>query len=598
MVDFRKAVMLLTEAVRINNGKEAVNLIKNKQIGVKIHPSYNTANLDELIPSFDILISKVGASNAAFAVQLAVNKIPAFKVKGMFKSRVNDYGDDAFITLISNRNKAWVKQIPGFMDAITLNNKVPFEESKWKSVADKIDEQAGSHGKATKGSGNSNEVKELYNDGTWTLQVPTSWEGEKAAAFYGKKGEKQTPTEWCTRVDKIYYDEYRKNSPLYIIRNWETGKSYQIAFDKTNVHFLDQNDVKGDEITKGDINSIPDKLLKLIKWNKKTLLDYKKESQRTELKKGELKNPTSDFKNAEWEKPVDEGDGIVSQVMHNLYNNENRDDFTVFMIQGKSFKFHKRNNYAKKFYYKNKPNYIVIAVFSKVGSIRGDIMWPFNISNGKMDFISSAEKFNQMVGDNGKLISKVKMLKDATDKKRFDRKNIKNQEYYKDQDYRDRMAKMLNKYIIQEYDNVPGLGINSKYYNIDISASYRSRYLTRQEDEKVGNALPTSIGSFVPYEFTLTISSKTGLNDKIELKFYVMNGKSTLDKKLIGSEVSEEFVKPLEKATDNAIKKFSREAIHDKYGIARRSEFRERSKYEASYDINSRRKLQLESYLS
>ena len=42
----------------------------------------------------------------------------------------------------------------------------------------------------------------------------------------------------------------------------KTGKSYQLAFMEYGVEFLDQNDVKGDEVTTGDLNKIPDNLLK------------------------------------------------------------------------------------------------------------------------------------------------------------------------------------------------------------------------------------------------------------------------------------------------------------------------------------------------
>lgn len=101
-----------------------------------------------------------------------------------------------------------------------------------------------------------------------------------------KKEKKKNLLNGVTRASEDYYNHYTKNNkyPLYIIRNYKTGKAYQMAispdktWDKGNyvkVNFLDQNDVNGDEITNGDLSKIPDNLLKLIKFNGKNLAEYK-----------------------------------------------------------------------------------------------------------------------------------------------------------------------------------------------------------------------------------------------------------------------------------------------------------------------------------
>ena len=71
-------------------------------------------------------------------------------------------------------------------------------------------------------------------------------------------------------------------------------KSYQLSFKEYGVEFLDQNNKKGDEVTIGDLNKIPDNLLKLVKHpkNGRTLLDYKTSRNRlinAPKKKGYLK---------------------------------------------------------------------------------------------------------------------------------------------------------------------------------------------------------------------------------------------------------------------------------------------------------------------
>ena len=143
--------------------------------------------------------------------------------------------------------------------------------------------------------------------------IPQSFEGEKAAAFYIKDG-KETPTEWCTRCEKHYYDSYTKQAPLYIIRNMKTGKSYQMAVEGGKgwddeeyaiVHFLDQNDVKGDEITQGDLSKIPNELLKHIpipvgKAKGKTMANYNADKPLPDPNAG--RKHYTDSKKAGWTK--------------------------------------------------------------------------------------------------------------------------------------------------------------------------------------------------------------------------------------------------------------------------------------------------------
>jgi hypothetical protein len=191
--------------------------------------------------------------------------------------------EDGLYEFLKSYKKPWVKQLiqyKEFMedDGTSFNRRLHELEKA-------IQYEQSNHGKAAKGSGDLQDVKVPYDDGTWKLMIPSSFQGEKAAAFYIKDG-KETPTEWCTRAEESYYNRYSKNAPLYIIRNMKTGNSYQMAFTKEThwdddksemrVHFLDQNDAKGDEITLGDLSKIPNELLKHIPipGKNKSMADY------------------------------------------------------------------------------------------------------------------------------------------------------------------------------------------------------------------------------------------------------------------------------------------------------------------------------------
>ena len=570
--------IILAEAVKINNGKEAWELIKSNKIGVKLDPSYKfnddeTDKIDTIIMSMDKMIKSVGANNAPFAVQLAVNKVPLPLLKNATK---------LIPDLVKFRNRPWAKQVPGYSDIINLNSKEKLDARKWIKVAEDLEIEEQNHGHS-----NRNEVEEIYNDGTWTMYVPRTWKGAKSVSFYGKKGEIQTPTEWCTRADKSYYDMYSENSPLYIIRNWETGKSYQIAFDKANAYVLDQKDTKGDKFTNGDLEGVPDKLLSKIKWNGRTLLDFKKEGSRTERRNGELENPTSDFKDAKWEAPKDEGNGIVSQSMKNLHNDTEEDKFTTFMVKGKPFKFDKRNNYAKRYYYKRDPGYVVITVLSKNGNIRGDILWAFDIHNGKFNNLNYNE-FNRLVGDNGYLLQKVKREKDTADQKREFRANNK-RDYEKNKGFVDKMAKILTKHIKKQYVKD---GIIDKSNGINIETAHRNKNLDGNGGETFGN--------FMPIGMRVEVYAYDGnyYNNEVVacLDFDMNNMKCTLGDQKGIKGMTNELKETLEKSTTEALKKYYKEAMKDSYGLAKRAEYREKSKGIAAYDTNKSRKLQFEDY--
>ena len=316
-----KIKQIITEGYNFTNPNEVIEAIKSNQVGAKIDPSYKKAlefssNLRKVFNKYFKKCAELGIKDTTYGIQLILSKTNC-------NSNMNDgvwYDDGSMFNLIIDSDglyeflksyrKPWVKELKEYKDLMsnfTPNNLRRFEKT--------VQAEQVNHGNAKKGGGLIKDVKEAYNDGTWKLLIPSSFEGAKAASFYIKDG-KETPTEWCTRADKNFYDRYSKNHPLYIIRNMKTGKSYQMAFteetawdsnrNELRVHFLDQNDVKGDEIALGDLSSIPDNLLKLIKIPStnslvRTMYDYKK-AEGTDPNKGAKGYINTKEKKLEWGK--------------------------------------------------------------------------------------------------------------------------------------------------------------------------------------------------------------------------------------------------------------------------------------------------------
>ena len=293
-----KYKQILTEGYIFSNVNEVMSALKANKIGVKINNGIKlkiqeskTVGITNALNMFFNKCQQLGIKDTTYGVQILLSK--CYSDWSIYHAVEND----ALYEFLKSYKKPWVKQLPEYQEF--MNNE--YEEKVWHKLEKAIQEEQTNHGKTAKGSGDSSAFKIAYEDDTWKLIIPSSFEGEKAAAFYIKDG-KETPTEWCTRCDKSYYDRYSKNAPLYIIRNMKTGKSYQMAFTKethwddnksdTKVHFLDQNDVKGDEITTGDLSKIPDELLKHIRIpfgaaEGKTMANFKNEEAAPSPHKGE-----------------------------------------------------------------------------------------------------------------------------------------------------------------------------------------------------------------------------------------------------------------------------------------------------------------------
>jgi len=378
---------LLTEGYNFSNADEVMSAIKANQVGVKVNNSFKAAieknpnSLKKTLKHFFEKCEQLGVKETTYGVQLLLSKTDCLNNDD--DDDDDDYEDyypedslfsdviksDGFYEILKSYKKPWVKEMPAFQSLMERRSWDSASIDTLHELEKDIQREQENHGKKSKGSGEMQDVKVLYNDGTWRLLQPTSFQGEKAAAFYIKNG-KETPTEWCTRCDNYYYNHYTQFGPLYIIRNMKSGKSYQLAFTEYSVEFLDQNDEKGDKITTGDLNPIPDNLLKLIKHpkNGRTLLDYKTSRNKAlsaPEKKGYLKTDNvgigpGDFK---YGPTVQLDNNICKKDILNFSYDSFRDSFSDYFTSKKpievSTKYVKRHK-ATAYFIKGKEDALMV----------------------------------------------------------------------------------------------------------------------------------------------------------------------------------------------------------------------------------------------
>ena len=283
-MDFENAIVI-AEGYNFTNDDEVYEALEANQIGVKLLPEYKDKTkwgyACEKLRIFFKKCNELGIKDTTYGVQLLLSKVPPTNLENIIRT-------DGLYELLKSRKKPWVKELKEFQTLMNEKEWLGATVNDLHTFEKVVQEGQSKHGKASKGGGDIAGVKTVYDDGTWKLMIPSSFQGAKAASFYIKDGQ-EIPTEWCTRCDEYYYKRYSKQAPLYIIRNIKTGKSYQMAFtwdtswdtDKeiVIVHFLDQKDKKGDKITQGDLSKIPNELLKHIlipagKSKGKTMADY------------------------------------------------------------------------------------------------------------------------------------------------------------------------------------------------------------------------------------------------------------------------------------------------------------------------------------
>lgn len=344
---------ILTEAFNWKNGEEVINAISNKQVGVKLNASFKEMDDGEKIflkrdlDEYFSRCNKLNIKDTAYGIQFLLSHTTTRTISQAVKN-------DGLYEFLKSYKKPWVKELDVYKDFLSWQ----YDNDLWHNFEKVVQREQNNHGKVSKGSGNLQDVKVLYSDDEWWLGTPTSFNGEKAIAFYGKKGGTQTPCEWCTRADIEYYNMYTHNNkdPLYVFRNWKTGDSYQLAFMDDSVEFLDQFDSKGDDVSKGDLSKLPDNLLKLVKHpGGRTLLDYKNapldDNEKLKKNKKYTSNPAKGASDAVLGKPVELQNGVIKQEILNFSDEIDKKNAmsSFFSMPGGKYVTNKRIiNYSKR----------------------------------------------------------------------------------------------------------------------------------------------------------------------------------------------------------------------------------------------------------
>ena len=186
--DFRD---ILLEAYGFTNGNEVMQAIAAKQVGAKIDPSFfeqqGSIPTKLAFENFFKKCNQLGIKDTVYGVQILVSKCTRQNISQAVQN-------DGLYEFLRSYRKPWVKELQEYRD-FSANK---FNPEIWHNFEKAVQAEQVNHGNVAKGSGNLKDVKEVYNDGTWRLLIPSSFEGAKAASYYIKDG-KENPTEWCTR---------------------------------------------------------------------------------------------------------------------------------------------------------------------------------------------------------------------------------------------------------------------------------------------------------------------------------------------------------------------------------------------------------------
>lgn len=187
-----KYVKLLTEGYNFSNVDEVLSAIKSNQAGVKINNSIKAASAATLLKYyfryFFERCESLGVKEKTYGIQLLLSKSESVALL----SRIVE--TDGFYEILKSYKKPWVKEMPAFQSLMERKTWDSTSLETLHNLEKDIQREQENHGKKSKGSGEMQDVKVLHDDGTWKLMQPTSFQGEKAAAYYTKDG-KETPTE-------------------------------------------------------------------------------------------------------------------------------------------------------------------------------------------------------------------------------------------------------------------------------------------------------------------------------------------------------------------------------------------------------------------
>lgn len=251
--------ILLNEGRTIKTAKDAIDLLNSGKLagrlgGKKFIPNWvleDQSSFSQLLyltlKLFDDDPST--ASDETIQFMIKVSQESAEKWLSVLENNT-----DTLIMLSKAFAAQWFIKSPEFQAQLQKLTVAPYNSEDWhnleKDIQNVFDKRAAKKGK--KVSNTNNLYETLYDDGTWKLCVPKSFEGDIELASHIKpfNSSKNTYTKarWCTAAQQLYYDKYTNDNTnnLWVIQyfvNGEYTEGWQLAQSTiTHIEFMDKED--------------------------------------------------------------------------------------------------------------------------------------------------------------------------------------------------------------------------------------------------------------------------------------------------------------------------------------------------------------------
>lgn len=249
----------LIEARKINKGEDALTLLNNGKLagmigGRKFIPQWVLEDPNHFKDLVDATITLLGeGQNIATDETIKYLMKCSFDSPEIWEKAITD-APDTLVFLSTAFLSKWIQEPAWVKKLDKLASEKSFNADKWhdleKDLQDKIEAIKAKRGKKITTADNSLYTT-LYDDGTWKLFRPKSYEGDSALASgiepFKASGKVYTKTRWCTAANKSFYRSYSSaGNGYYIIQYWKNGKytdAWQIAFNRPgHVEFMDKYD--------------------------------------------------------------------------------------------------------------------------------------------------------------------------------------------------------------------------------------------------------------------------------------------------------------------------------------------------------------------
>lgn len=248
-----------------------INYIVRVANGKKFLPAwvFEEKNLEKIEEVVEVFLEIEAVKDANFATDQAITfMLRAAKKPADLDNFLADYLDA--VTMYGQCYDAgWFKaqEVQQAVNAVFEPKSFPSKElhSLEKLLQDTKAKKSKS--KNVKAANSNSLYTTLYEDGTWKLCVPKSFEGDSELASHIVPFDGRTKTAWCTASSKYYFDRYSYNNtkPLYVFQYFKDGKyteAWQLAFMKKHIEFMDKEDSANYRFV---LEKAPEELLELVK---------------------------------------------------------------------------------------------------------------------------------------------------------------------------------------------------------------------------------------------------------------------------------------------------------------------------------------------